>query len=58
MEALMERTEEIPEKGEEFAESVREKLRLIRLWVVKFEHITNKMKEAVQNIGHGIDRWF
>jgi hypothetical protein len=49
--------EDLPERAEDFADGVLEKLRSIRQWVVDNDHVTEAQERAVQNMAGGIARW-
>jgi hypothetical protein len=49
--------EELPERAEDFRDSVREKVEGMREWMMEHEAVTDKMVSALQNIRNGLDRW-
>lgn len=51
------RCDEIPERGEDFAESVQAKLESIIETIERTEHVTPAQKQAIENMEHGIERW-
>lgn len=50
--------EDLPEEGEEFANSVDEKVRSIRATVTEHEHCDRKQKEAIAAMQDSVNRWF
>lgn len=49
--------DELPERAEDFRDSVREKVESIRDWVEEHETITERQAEALRNIRAGVDKW-
>jgi len=49
--------DDIPERGEEFADSVREKVESMRIWIEENEKVTPLMIVALENMRQGVDRW-
>jgi hypothetical protein len=49
--------EDLPERADDFAESVREKVAGMKSWMVEHRRVTEKMIIALQNIRGGVDRW-
>lgn len=49
--------DDLPERAEDFAESVREKVTGMKSWMVEHRRVTEKMITALQNIRGGVDRW-
>jgi len=47
----------LPERAEEFAESVREKVEGMKDWMEEHQAVTEKMVAALQNIRGGVDKW-
>jgi hypothetical protein len=54
---VKELAEELPEEAEEFQEGVTEKLEGMQTWADENCHVTDKMKEAKENIEEGIRKW-
>lgn len=54
---LLERIDDIPDRGESFRESVREKVTDMRTWIENHEDVTDKMVAALDNIADAVDRW-
>lgn len=54
---LLEELDELPERAEDFADSVREKVSGMRGWVEENEHVTEKMVTALHNMIDGAARW-
>lgn len=48
---------DLPERAEDFADSVKEKLGSIEAWVEEKKHITDAQQSAVANMEAGIGRW-
>jgi len=48
---------DLPERAEDFADSVAEKLGGIEAWVVENKHITEGQQTAVSNMEAGIGKW-
>ena len=48
---------ELPERAEEFACSVQEKLQDIGCWIGDNQHVTDGQLAAISNMRSGIDRW-
>jgi len=48
---------ELPEKAEEFAGSVEEKVRDIRAWIEDRRHVTEAQYEALENMKRGCEKW-
>lgn len=53
----VEEAETLPERAEDFAASVVEKLEDIAAWVEDNEHITEAQQTAVENMRAGIEKW-
>lgn len=49
--------DDLPERAEDFADSVKEKLESIEVWVEENKHITDSQQNAVANMEAGIGRW-
>ena len=47
----------IPDEGEDFAESVREKTESMREWIASKRVVTPKMEMALVNMKRGVDNW-
>lgn len=54
---ILELCDEVPTKGEDFAESVREKVESIAEWIRENEHVTDAQKESLDNMERGVSRW-
>jgi hypothetical protein len=54
---ILELCDEVPEKGEDFAESVREKVESIAEWIRENEHVTDAQKDSLNNMERGVSRW-
>ena len=57
IEEALETIQELPDRAEDFANSVDEKLRSIHEWVTEHKHITDAQQEAVANMTGAIDNW-
>lgn len=49
--------DELPERAEDFAESVREKIEDMRSWVEERERVTQRQEDALANMAEGVRRW-
>lgn len=49
--------DELPERAEDFRDSVREKVEGMRDWILENEAVTEKMETALENMKTGVDRW-
>jgi hypothetical protein len=47
----------IPDQGEDFRESVREKVEGMREWIEEHMQVTAKMVVALENMRAGVNRW-
>lgn len=54
---LIDETESIPERGRDFAESVRGKLYEMKEWAEENSHVTEKMTTALENMQGGVQKW-
>ena len=57
IDGLLDDLDEIPESGEDFAESVRDKITSMREWIEDKERVTEKMETALMNMQGGINKW-
>jgi hypothetical protein len=48
---------DLPDRAEEFADSVREKLEGMVKWAEEEGHATNAMINAVQNMAEAVGKW-
>lgn len=48
---------DLPERAEDFVESVEEKVLSIQEWIEENEHVTPKQLEALRNMRTGVHRW-
>lgn len=48
---------ELPTDGEDFGESVREKVSGMLVWIETNHHVTTAMQSALDNMQHGLERW-
>lgn len=49
--------EQVPERGEDFASSVLEKVESIRDWIEENDHVTEKQLKSLENMEAGVLRW-
>lgn len=56
-ESILEKLDDIPDRGQDFAESVREKVESIQAWVEEHGDATQAQLDALQNMEDGVDRW-
>jgi len=54
---ILEDLDELPDRAEEFTESVREKVTSMRDSIEKYDNVTAPMMKALQNMRGGVDRW-
>lgn len=52
-----EQCDDIPERGEEFATSVKERLEGIAETIERTRTVTTAQARAIENMEHGIERW-
>lgn len=55
--SLLEKVDELPERAEEFADSVRDKTENIQQWMEENDHATDAQITALENMESGVDRW-
>ena len=48
---------DIPERGEDFANSVEEKVTNMSIWIEDNQHVTEKMEKALDNMLAGALKW-
>lgn len=49
--------DDIPERGESFAEAVREKIESMKEWAEEHEAVTEKMVKALEGMAGGVAKW-
>lgn len=54
---IIEKCGEVPDDGEDFADSVIEKAASIRDWIHKHGRVTDRQQTALDNMESGVDRW-
>lgn len=54
---LLSDLEDLPERAEEFVDSVTEKVTSMMEWIEENEHVTDKMQDSLRNMRRGCDRW-
>jgi len=54
---VLTKVDEIPEKGNDFAVRVEEKIRDMRDWAESADHVTEKMTNALDSMERGVDKW-
>lgn len=47
----------LPDRAQEFGESVGDKIRSISATIEEMEHVTSNQWNAIQNMGNGVKRW-
>ena len=55
--ALLARCEELPERAEDFAGSIIEKVEGMAEWAEENEHATEAMRHALENMADAVERW-
>lgn len=53
---ILEACEDVPERAEDFATSVMEKVESMREWIVKHDRVTPKIAASLENMESAIDR--
>lgn len=56
-ERILKDLDEIPEKGWDFAESVREKVYGIKDWILEHDKVTEPQADSLKNMKEGVDKW-
>jgi len=56
-ERILEMVDELPDRAEDFAISVGEKVRDMAKWIEERTVVTDKQKEALDNMQRGCERW-
>lgn len=54
---IIDKCDEIPFEGADFAESIRGKVESIRKWIEQHGRVTPKQQDALDNMESGADRW-
>lgn len=54
---IMQKASEVPEEGEDFAESVAEKAESIKKWIQKHDEVTSAQASSLENMSEALDRW-
>jgi len=54
---LLEATDRLPDKCLGFRDGVQERLESMRYWIETNEHVTEPMKDAMDNIEAGMRKW-
>lgn len=49
--------EDLPEKAEDFAAGVIDRLQSMVEWATTHGHVTERMETALRNMEHGIEKW-
>lgn len=57
VDGLLERLDDLPSRAADFEGGVREKLQSIRAWCVEYNGFTGRQRQAVENMGRGVERW-
>ena len=55
--AIEELIDDLPERAEDFADSVLEKIQSIASWIEEKEHVTEGQLAAIENMHAGVSRW-
>ena len=56
-EGIIEKIDELPDRAQEFGESVGEKIRSISETIEQQERVSDRQLAAIQNMGRGVDKW-
>ena len=56
-ERILEMCDEVPDRGEEFADGVRERTQSIFEWIEENRHVTDAQITALENMESGVSRW-
>lgn len=56
-EELIEDAKALPERAEDFAHSVIEKVESMAEWIDTESKVTEKMADALENMRMGVDKW-
>lgn len=56
-ESLLCDLDDLPSRASGFADSVREKTEGMVAWAQSEEHVTERMREALDNMAAGVARW-
>lgn len=54
---ILELIEELPERAEEFGDSVREKVESMKAWIVEHDHVTEAQQQSLTNMESAVLRW-
>ena len=54
---LLDGLDDLPDRAEDFADSVRTKLWGMMEWAEEARHVTPAMEEALENMEAGVRRW-
>lgn len=54
---ILDSLDDLPERAEDFRESVKEKVSSIREWIEKNKEVTAAQLKALQNMEDGVARW-
>lgn len=54
---LLSDLDDLPERAEDFAHSVQEKVESMSEWIDSNSTVTDRMSAALENIRRGVDRW-
>lgn len=55
--AILENIDELPERAEEFGESVRQKVESMKMWIEENDYVTEKIQNSLNNMEEAVLRW-
>lgn len=56
-EEILDSIGDLPERAEDFASSVSEKVESIQEWIEENDHVTEAQMDALENMKSGVERW-
>lgn len=54
---ILDHADDLPDRAEEFAESVREKAASMKEWIQAHNRVTNMQFQALENMQAGVEKW-
>lgn len=54
---ILELIEELPDRAEDFGDSIRTKVESMREWIVEHDHVTEAQQQSLDNMENGVLRW-
>lgn len=54
---ILEKLHELPDRAEEFKESVEGKVESMKEWILEHEKVTDKQADSLENMMAGAERW-